>query len=394
VDAIVEEVVEDYRQMLVLADKSEALLDEQKESESTPDERDAVVIARVLYHGNRDRLDRVAEAIGGDGSAADRFAGAIMSDKLRDADRLAFFDIAMELPATAPVRSMQERLSRIQQEYAANLQAILDRLTPGARALQPVPEPWADYTAFLRERYDRKQLLAKHAQYREEAPGARGARYPWRDDERQIVGRRLPKKTVVLTFDDGPHRRFTDSVLEILDRYRIKAVFFQVGQNVRRLPQKTARIVQAGHAVGNHSLTHAYLPRLDGQGLVSEMAGTSDAIKLATNISPGLFRAPYGAGTAEIVQESNDLGMKAVLWNVDSLDWKDPLPESIAERVVQQVNRHGRGIILFHDIHRRTLVALPLVINRLRAAGYTFLAWNGSEFTVPGRPTTPPLSRN
>ena len=86
--------------------------------------------------------------------------------------------------------------------------------------------------------------------------------------------------------------------------------------------------------------------------------------------------------------------MKAVLWNVDSLDWKDPLPESIAERVVQQVNRYGRGIILFHDIHRRTLAALPLVINRLRAEGYTFLAWNGSEFAVPGRPSTSPLSRH
>jgi peptidoglycan/xylan/chitin deacetylase (PgdA/CDA1 family) len=370
---VVDAVVEDHRRMLILAD----------ENDRSPDGRNAMLIARVLFQRNHDRLALLAEAVGRDGPAAERLVDKIQGTNLHEADRLAFYDLVMDLPATPRVLAAQRSLERTQQTYEDKLRALLDRLAPGARGpREPLPEPWDDYLAFLRQRYDRARLLDELAAYGDPAgQGARGA--TWLDSDRQIVGHQLPVKTVVLTFDDGPAPRFTEAVLEILDRHQIKAVFFEVGQNVRRMPEQSARIARAGHAVGNHSLTHAFLPRLGRADLLVEIGATSQAIEAATSAPPVLFRAPYGAQTEQVVRVARDLGMKMVLWSVDSLDWKDPLPESIVERVARQLDHDRRGIILFHDIHRRTLQALPMLIDRLLAEGYAFLGWNGRDFSRP-----------
>lgn len=369
-EEVVDGVVEDHRRMLILAD----------ENDHSPDGRNAMVIARVLYQRNHDRQALLAEAVGSNGPTADRLVDRVLGANLHEADRLAFYDLVMDLPATPRVLAAQRSIERTQKTYEDRLRALLDRLAPSARGpLAPLPEPWDDYLAFLRQRYDRARLLDELAPYGD--PGGQGARgATWLDSARQIVGHQLPPKTVVLTFDDGPAPRFTEGVLEVLDRHQIKAVFFEVGQNVRRMPDQSARIARAGHAVGNHSLTHAYLPRLGRADLLIEIDATSEAIKTATSAAPMLFRAPYGAQTEQIAQVARDRGMKMVLWSVDSLDWKDPLPESIVERVSRQLDHDRRGIILFHDIHRRTLQALPMLIDRLLADGYDFLAWNGRDF--------------
>ena len=70
------------------------------------------------------------------------------------------------------------------------------------------------------------------------------------------------------------------------------------------------------------------------------------------------------------------------MWNIDSMDWADPVPESIVQRVLDQVNKEQRGIILFHDIHDRAVKALPQILDRLIADGYQFAGWNGRDFTV------------
>src|SRR5262249_7479548 len=76
------------------------------------------------------------------------------------------------------------------------------------------------------------------------------------------------------------------------------------------------------------------------------------------------------------------LGMKTILWNIDSQDWADPIPQSIASRVVAQVERQHHGIILFHDIHERTTKALPIVMDELQKRGYRFLSWYGRDFVT------------
>ena len=72
--------------------------------------------------------------------------------------------------------------------------------------------------------------------------------------------------------------------------------------------------------------------------------------------------------------------MKTVIWNVDSEDWADPVPNSVAQRVITEVEKQQRGIILFHDIHKVGMDALPIVIETLQADGYQFVSWNGTAF--------------
>jgi uncharacterized caspase-like protein len=81
------------------------------------------------------------------------------------------------------------------------------------------------------------------------------------------------------------------------------------------------------------------------------------------------------------------------MWNIDSLDWADPVPSSIADRVLRAVDKEGRGIILFHDIHERTVKALPAILERLAAEGYQFAGWDGSTFKVSGSAAPAPVPR-
>jgi len=141
-------------------------------------------------------------------------------------------------------------------------------------------------------------------------------------------------------------------------------------------------LMEEGYAVGNHSLTHAQLSRTTGDALRQQVLDTDTLLKDVDSKRAPLFRFPYGARNAEGLQLLNEAGLKSIMWNIDSMDWADPVPESIVQRVLGQVNKEQRGIILFHDIHDRAVKALPQILDRLIADGYQFAGWNGREFTV------------
>ncbi|KAG1386451.1 hypothetical protein G6F59_016854 [Rhizopus arrhizus] len=111
-----------------------------------------------------------------------------------------------------------------------------------------------------------------------------------KDSDREIFGRDLPPKTVVLTFDDGPHKAYTDEVVAILKRYDVPGVFFEVGRNLGKVESdgkvslgpmaKISRsLMEAGYAVGNHSLTHAQLSRTTGDALRQQVLDTDTLLK-------------------------------------------------------------------------------------------------------------------
>jgi hypothetical protein len=141
-------------------------------------------------------------------------------------------------------------------------------------------------------------------------------------------------------------------------------------------------LMEEGYAVGNHSLTHAQLSRTTGDALRQQVLDTDTLLKDVDSKRAPLFRFPYGARNAEGLQLLNEAGLKSIMWNIDSMDWADPVPESIVQRVLDQVNKEQRGIILFHDIHDRAVKALPQILDRLIADGYQFAGWNGRDFTV------------
>ena len=83
-----------------------------------------------------------------------------------------------------------------------------------------------------------------------------------------------------------------------------------------------------------------------------------------------------------MLTEIAERGLRSVLWNIDSRDWADPIPQSIAQRVIDEADREGRGIILFHDIHGRSVQALPIAIEGLRKRGFRFAHWDKDSGTL------------
>ncbi|MFN8037451.1 MAG: polysaccharide deacetylase family protein [Acidimicrobiia bacterium] len=179
--------------------------------------------------------------------------------------------------------------------------------------------------------------------------------------------------TVALTFDDGPDPTWTPAVLDVLDTYGARATFFAVGSEVRKYPELAREIVRRGHAIANHSWSHARLPLLDDAGIRRELASTNDAIEVATGRRPSCMRPPYGATDARIVAGAQRLALEQILWNGDPEDYTRPGAAVIARRVVAAA-RAGR-ILLLHDgggNRSQTVAALPAVINGIRAKGLGF----------------------
>lgn len=174
------------------------------------------------------------------------------------------------------------------------------------------------------------------------------------------------RKLVALTFDDGPSV-YTPQVMSILRRKKVKATFFMLGQQVASDPVTARRVLAAGHEIGNHSTSHPLLPSY------SELSGASATIKRVTGFKPCLFRPPYGALNSSVIASARDLGMKSILWDIDTSDWSTPGTGAIRSRV----SSAGSGsIVLMHDgggPRSQTVSALPGAIHNLRARGYGFV---------------------
>ncbi|WP_457318923.1 polysaccharide deacetylase family protein [Stenotrophomonas sp. P5_B8] len=318
--------------------------------------------------------------------------------ELFDADRLAFREVLRTLhdrvgtDSSLPAVKLHQRigedleaLDEIERNYNQEITRIFSRFDR-TRAIALKREKWEDYIAHLHKQYSREAILRDYGVIEP---------YPMsmKDSDREIFGRDLPPKTVVLSFDDGPHKAYTDEVVAILKRYDVPGVFFEVGRNLGTvqadgkvtlgpLARISRDLMEQGYAVGNHSLTHAQLSRTTGDALREQVLSTDTLLKDVDGKRAPLFRFPYGARNAEGLQLLNEAGLKSIMWNIDSMDWADPVPESIVQRVVEQVQKEQRGIILFHDIHDRAVKALPQILDRLIADGYQFAGWNGRDFSV------------
>jgi peptidoglycan/xylan/chitin deacetylase (PgdA/CDA1 family) len=199
----------------------------------------------------------------------------------------------------------------------------------------------------------------------------------------EITGAELPDKVLILSFDDGPHRIYTEEIKALLQKEGIPAVFFEVGRNlgtqdasgaVKLAPLSaiTGDLARNGFLVGNHSYSHAQLSKEAGVPLDREIRETDQLLQAIPGAHSQLFRFPYGARTALQLQVLESFRLRSVLWNIDSLDWADPVPSSVADRVLKLIAHERRGIILFHDIHDRAGKVLPVLLPRLRAEGYRF----------------------
>ena len=152
---------------------------------------------------------------------------------------------------------------------------------------------------------------------------------------------------IALTFDDGPHPRYTEEILDILAMYDVKATFFQVGQNVVDNPTIAKRVREEGHEIGNHTYSHPKLSTLAELALARELEQTADTLQAITGTTPHLFRPPEGVISKQILSLAAQMEYQPVLWSVDTRDWAHTPTDQIVRHVLTTVQ--DGDIILFHD---------------------------------------------
>lgn len=185
------------------------------------------------------------------------------------------------------------------------------------------------------------------------------------------------KRQVALTFDDAPDNNFTPQILDVLKQQGVPATFFLVGSRVAQFPDVVKRMVQEGHAVGNHTYSHASLTKLTAQQQTAELARTDDIIEQVAGVRPRLFRPPYGSESAAVLQNIFKQGYRVILWDVDSLDWKSLPAGQVIDNDLNHA--HNGAIFLHHAAGGRgedlsgSIQALPTIITRLRDKGYQFV---------------------
>ena len=188
-------------------------------------------------------------------------------------------------------------------------------------------------------------------------------------------------KQIALTFDAGWLYENTEALLNLLDEYNVKATFFVRGLWVKEHPGLAAEIVNRGHALENHSLTHGHMSTMTDAEVGNEIRGTTDMIRETTGYLPQLFRPPYGEYDKRILRILIEEGYPyTILWSVDSYDWAEELngvkitKDYLVNKVLNKAS--DNGIILMHVGGYETIHALPEIITGLRSEGYELVKVN------------------
>ena len=174
----------------------------------------------------------------------------------------------------------------------------------------------------------------------------------------------IEKKTVALTFDDGPSD-YTKDILDLLDEHKVSATFFVIGNKALIYKETLMNIVAKGNEIGNHTYSHPWLTHLSVNETILELDKTNDLIFDITGTKPTLFRPSYGDINVKVKKA---IDMEVVMWNNDSNDWKYRSSKSIAARVIRNIS--DGDIIIMHDTYKRSYEALKIIIPKLKEMNY------------------------
>ena len=178
-------------------------------------------------------------------------------------------------------------------------------------------------------------------------------------------------KIVAISFDAAWGNEDTQTLIDILQERGLTATFFVVGDWVDRYPDSVRALAAAGNEVMNHSLDHAHFPSLREDEIIANVTACNEKIAALTGVTPTLFRCPYGEYDDHVIQAVSSLGMTAIQWDVDSLDWKGISATEIERRVLKNVK--PGSIVLLHNAAEHTPEALPGILDALLAEGYTIV---------------------
>jgi peptidoglycan/xylan/chitin deacetylase (PgdA/CDA1 family) len=208
-----------------------------------------------------------------------------------------------------------------------------------------------------------------------------------------VITGSTPHRFILFTFDDGPDHRYTPRLLDRLDAFGIKALFFLTGRRFaghrprdERLAEIARDIVRRGHLVGSHTMDHIQLPTLQGEPLATQVVGTEDVFERVLGQRPYLIRPPGGSRSPRIDAWLASRGYTQVLWNLGAGDGDPQVRTSdevfeIFRRVLDRRERENGergGIVLLHDIHEWSMDAFPRIVRMLEQRNCELLA-DGDE---------------
>jgi peptidoglycan/xylan/chitin deacetylase (PgdA/CDA1 family) len=200
---------------------------------------------------------------------------------------------------------------------------------------------------------------------------------------------------VVLTFDDGPWPKTTETVLEALAEQCVKAIFFSIGRNAIDYPDILKKVATAGHTIGSHTWTHQDLSKTRGSMPIGggkrevrdyepkdEIEKGISAIKIAiaeTGKEAAFIRPPYLKQPPEIMAYFGSRNLAVFSTDFDSFDFKFRKPEAVVNNFMEKLKRHGKGIALMHDVHPWTANAVKDILAQLKAGGYKIVHMKSKE---------------
>ena len=219
----------------------------------------------------------------------------------------------------------------------------------------------------------------------------------------QAVERQLPiynvergDNKIALTFDVAWENSNTAELIEILDEFDAKATFFVTGDWCDRYPEDVMMLYEAGHEIQNHSDQHPHVEGMNVNELISDTKACSQKIEMITGEQPTLYRAPYGEYDDNLITTIEGMGLKPIQWDVDSIDWKEPAPEEITERVL--TGTRSGSILLFHNDLANTTEALPDILTQLRDKGFEFVTVSDliyhEDYTIDSNGKQVPISKS
>lgn len=185
--------------------------------------------------------------------------------------------------------------------------------------------------------------------------------------------------SICLTFDDGPHPRYTPRLLDALGAHGLVATFFVVGAEVRRYPELVRRITAEGHAIGNHTFSHGTPWRTPWWRLLEEIRRTGDLLADHLGMETCLFRPPYGRLSLPKLLSVWSVGQTVVLWNTNPRDFASQSADEVRNWFRKRSLRGG-DLVLMHDNHPHAIDVVPEIAAQARDRGLTFStveAWAG-----------------
>lgn len=182
------------------------------------------------------------------------------------------------------------------------------------------------------------------------------------------------EKVVALTFDDGPNPEGTFAILDLLERYNIKATFFVIGNRAEQYPALVQKIWQAGHQVGNHTWSHSIMMFKSASFMRNEIEKTDNLLRSLGYEDEIFFRPPCGMQLLTLTHLLRKMNKKDVIFDAVGWDWISPGIDQIFNNVVTAVA--PGSIILLHDgvgNQQETVVAAEKIIKHLQEQGYRFV---------------------